>query len=375
MWYFLLLRLNLDLQKFNKMKNIFTFLAALAIFNFAISQSVAINTDGTNPDTSAILDIKSTAKGLLIPRMTTAQRNAIVNPATGLMIFQTDGTKGFYYRNGVAWYSITDNANNLWTLANSRLYPHFLQYNTGIGTANPLAKLQVSTGNNPVKLILEDTSNLAAGLTTAIYFKSKNQYYGGIKAIGTAVDGGRLGFFTYSSSDSSQLFERLSITDAGAVGINTTSPNASLEVNGSAMIDGTFNALQDAYIGNNANITGNAVVSGSITSGGLGAVVGNNTTQQKVLVYTATLSVTNLAANTLLGATGNIAIPAGTFSSAPSAYIGDIVASSENGDYYRAVIIPDNITTTNIRIKVFNPTATTISFSNVTWKVFVIGPK
>lgn len=51
---------------------------------------VAINTDGTSPDPSAILDAKSTQKGFLPPRLTTAQRNAISNPAEGLVIYNTD---------------------------------------------------------------------------------------------------------------------------------------------------------------------------------------------------------------------------------------------------------------------------------------------
>ena len=60
------------------------------VFFFVISlvhaQSAAINNDGSNADASAMLDVKSTNKGMLVPRMTTAQRNAISNPATGLMI-------------------------------------------------------------------------------------------------------------------------------------------------------------------------------------------------------------------------------------------------------------------------------------------------
>ena len=71
---------------------------------------MAINTDGAVPDTSAMLDIKSTSKGVLIPKMTRAQRLAIAGPATGLLIFQTDDTHGFYYNAGTAhtpnWKSI-----------------------------------------------------------------------------------------------------------------------------------------------------------------------------------------------------------------------------------------------------------------------------
>ena len=60
------------------------------------SQSVSINTTGTAADTSAILDISSSSKGFLMPRMTQSQRLGIVLPADGLLIFQADSVKGFY---------------------------------------------------------------------------------------------------------------------------------------------------------------------------------------------------------------------------------------------------------------------------------------
>lgn len=72
----------------------------------AVAQGVAINATSSRADTSAMMDIASTTKGMLIPRMTTTQRNAIPLPATGLMIFQTDGTAGFYYYTGSAWSAV-----------------------------------------------------------------------------------------------------------------------------------------------------------------------------------------------------------------------------------------------------------------------------
>ncbi|RLD87319.1 MAG: hypothetical protein DRJ09_10510 [Bacteroidetes bacterium] len=65
------------------------------LFTTAFSQ-VAVNTDGSQPDGSAMLDIKSSTKGLLIPRMTTTQRNAITSPAQGLMVYDTEDST-FYY--------------------------------------------------------------------------------------------------------------------------------------------------------------------------------------------------------------------------------------------------------------------------------------
>lgn len=65
-------------------------------------QSVSINTDGSLPDNSALLDIKSDTKGLLIPRMTTVNRLAIAAPATGLLVFDTDSS-AFTCFTGSSW--------------------------------------------------------------------------------------------------------------------------------------------------------------------------------------------------------------------------------------------------------------------------------
>lgn len=77
-------------------------IVSLSVTN-CFSQSVSISNNGAVADTTAILDVSSTKKGLLIPRMTSLQKNAIINPATGLLIYQSDGDTGFYYYNGVNW--------------------------------------------------------------------------------------------------------------------------------------------------------------------------------------------------------------------------------------------------------------------------------
>ena len=73
-------------------------LLLLAFPFLAQAQNVGIGT--TAPNASAALDVVSNNKGALLPRLTTAQRAAIANPATGLMVFQTDGTPGYYYNAG-----------------------------------------------------------------------------------------------------------------------------------------------------------------------------------------------------------------------------------------------------------------------------------
>ena len=66
---------------------------------------VAVNTDASVPDNSAMLDVKSTAKGFLPPRMTTLQRNAIALPATGLVVFDTD-INSLFTRTSSAWVQL-----------------------------------------------------------------------------------------------------------------------------------------------------------------------------------------------------------------------------------------------------------------------------
>ena len=79
---------------------------ALLLFTMSLNgqTGVAINSTGSAPDASALLDISGTGKGLLIPRMTLAQRPS--SPVTGLIIYQTDSTPGFYYYNGAIWIMI-----------------------------------------------------------------------------------------------------------------------------------------------------------------------------------------------------------------------------------------------------------------------------
>ncbi len=69
----------------------------------AAQQNVGIGT--TTPDPSAALDVQSTDKGMLVPRMTTAQRTAIASPANGLLVFDIT-TGGFWYFNGAVWTPI-----------------------------------------------------------------------------------------------------------------------------------------------------------------------------------------------------------------------------------------------------------------------------
>ncbi|MBK8785278.1 MAG: hypothetical protein IPN43_01995 [Chitinophagaceae bacterium] len=86
------------------MKSLFFVFFSVLFFSNANAQSLAINTDGSTANASSILDVKSTAKGMLIPRMNKTERNAIGLPATGLIVFvNAPDTVGFSYYNGSSW--------------------------------------------------------------------------------------------------------------------------------------------------------------------------------------------------------------------------------------------------------------------------------
>ena len=91
------------------MKRLLT-MAGFVLITAASSQVNAQNGVGINPTgaaahPSAALDVASTNKGVLVPRMTEAEKVAIASPANGLLIFQTDGVTGFWYYNATtsAW--------------------------------------------------------------------------------------------------------------------------------------------------------------------------------------------------------------------------------------------------------------------------------
>ncbi len=96
-----------------------------------VQAQVGIGT--TAPSSSAILDLTSITKGLLIPRMTTAQRSAISSPAAGLLVYDTDADQ-FYFYNGAAWTQAIGPAGASGTNGNTILNGTGLP-SAGIGTA------------------------------------------------------------------------------------------------------------------------------------------------------------------------------------------------------------------------------------------------
>lgn len=95
-----------------KYQNLFFVITLFLSAQQTKAQSLAINTDGSTANASALLDVKSNAKGILIPRMTRTERDAIATPATGLLIFQTaPDSIGFHYYDGTKWTWMFSNSN------------------------------------------------------------------------------------------------------------------------------------------------------------------------------------------------------------------------------------------------------------------------
>lgn len=86
-----------------KMFNIISFTLLIIHAADIFPQGAAVNSTGTAADPSAIMDISASDKGILIPRMTENEKNSIFSPAIGLMVYQTDGVKGFWYFDGNTW--------------------------------------------------------------------------------------------------------------------------------------------------------------------------------------------------------------------------------------------------------------------------------
>ena len=114
-----------------RVKWILVFIAAFSSL-LGFSQ-VSINNDGTAPDASAMLEVKSASRGLLLPRMNFASRPA--SPATGLAIYQLDAGPGIYYFDGTAWQKMSLAAYDFWNTNGADIY--FSTGSVGIGTSNP----------------------------------------------------------------------------------------------------------------------------------------------------------------------------------------------------------------------------------------------
>ncbi len=164
-----------------KMKKTVLFTLLIALMAISGYAQVAINTTGDEPDSSAILDLQSTSKGFLVPRVTTVQRNAIVTSQGGLLVYDSDTESFWYYNNTLsAWQEIGTigeiGINNLVDGINNGTYMFIGTdagsvnegtYNTGIGHEalknNTTAHANTALGYQTLTANTEGYANTAIG--------------------------------------------------------------------------------------------------------------------------------------------------------------------------------------------------------------------
>ncbi len=253
-----------------------TLIIIAACFNAAVAQNtfpatgpVGIGT--TTPAASSILEVKSTTKGILTPRMTLAQRNAIASPAAGLLIYQTNSTPGFYYYSGTAWTAVSVK---------------------GANTA-----LSNLTGTAINTSLLPDSNNTRAlGSSTLAW---KNMYYtgsifnGGNRMLGSTTTGNLYVGLNSAHTNPTGAFN----TATGSYSLySTTTGNSNTAIGSYSLYTNTagsnntatgFSALYGVTTGNNNTATGTyalyANVTGSEnTASGYSSLSVNNSGTQNV---------------------------------------------------------------------------------------------
>ncbi len=193
-----------------------TILIAILFPAMLFAQSVAINTDASAPDNSAILDVKSNAKGILMPRLTTLQRTSIAGPAIGLTVFDMNTYSYWMYRGDLngGWAEMQHNYQNFWGSSGSNIF-NTNNGNIGIGTNNPSQKLSINATEPTIDFMNAGTS------------KGYLQANGSNIRIGTYANNttGNIVFNTKAA-------DRMWIDENGKVGIGTSTPSGQLTVDG-----------------------------------------------------------------------------------------------------------------------------------------------
>ncbi|MEO6638451.1 MAG: tail fiber domain-containing protein, partial [Ginsengibacter sp.] len=244
-------------------KNILLFLLITIACPATYSQSVGIGT--TAPDNSALLELKATDKGFLPPRMTAVEKALIPSPKPGLMIYQTDGTKGLYVYDGSVWVTVSGSpgTSNGWSI-------------TGNSGTLPASNFIGTTDNQPLKFRV---NNLPSGEINPI---SGNTVFG-INALIKITTGSENTAIGLSSMNANTMgYDNTAIGSASLFSnidgrYNTAIGSATLNSNQ----HGDFNTALGSF-SLNSNLTGNSNVAlgafslYSNTTGYSNVAIGNN---------------------------------------------------------------------------------------------------
>ena len=219
------------------MKKLIIGLLVIAQYQVLSAQNVGIGT--TTPNASALLDVTSTTKGVLLPRMTTAQRIAITG-SVGLAVYDTD-FKEFYYHNGITWKKILNN--EFWNSSSTRSWIFNINDSIGLGTSTPDAKLEV-IGNVKTSARID-----AGGVVES----------GGLSSLGTLYVNSTSLLQGAVTGNSSATFNS-AITSNTSMVVND--PTAILQLQNAAVNKGFVQLSGDNLrLGTNSgNTTGNVVV-------------------------------------------------------------------------------------------------------------------
>ncbi len=230
---------------------------SMGLFAEGNTQNIGINEDGSDPHSSAILHLKSTNKGFLVPRLSldnVRTESPVSDPASGLLIHNSGGTEppGFYYwdENKGKWKRLLSGSDDTgeWETVNNGagIVPTDRDHRVGIGTSDPSRMLEV---NGNIQLS-GDEQWIGAGSTIERMELDKSRERFDFREVDLELDPGQW-FGTGSTrerihfSESGEFISLLSDDADFKVGIETLSPRHELDVSGSLGIEDTLHHNDD----------------------------------------------------------------------------------------------------------------------------------
>ena len=246
------------------------------------------------PHASAKLEIASTEKGFLPPRMTNSQRTSIQSPATGLMVYQTDGTAGLYYYGGSGWIYIINSTTNVLPVANggTGVTSSTGSGNVVLSSSPSIETPTINSGSTqyPSSLVINPTTD-ATSKRAAIWMGNWGvlQDFNG--------DGTRN--FSITQNYSSSYPTRFFINTEGYVGIGNSVPAEKLEVSGNVKATnfiGSGGQLTDVatkVTGNWTLVPGDNNVSFSVPPGATYSMWVNGNIPNGIALWNATVTTAN----------------------------------------------------------------------------------